>query len=138
MDSTRNNQARLRLVVDNRDFSDDPRKNAQSAFGQSASQRTLPPDSRSISIARDSRQARDPYAMLAKCPAVVPHLVAKVSRSGTVMSCQKALNSMPDYHHTVNINATPFGEFTKWCNQPDNRNVTKSSPVAAIRRENLQ
>jgi hypothetical protein len=44
---------------------------------------------------------------------------------------------MPDYHHTVISNATPFGEFTNWCRSVQNSPM-RIVELAAIRRANLQ
>lgn len=42
---------------------------------------------------------------------------------------------MANYHHTVTENATPFGEFTKWCRAGDNSSVIETKQ---IRRANLK
>jgi hypothetical protein len=44
---------------------------------------------------------------------------------------------MPDYHHTVISNATPFGEFTNWCGDVQTSPM-KIAELAAIRRTNLR
>lgn len=138
---TPKSQARLRVVVSDGVLLEVPRTYAQSASGHNTSHNTRPPDSRSRSIASDSAHERVPYATFLKWPGVVLQRLAKSSRSSIESDFQKSLNVMRDYHHTVTLKATPFGEFTKWCKLPDNGHVTKSSPselLAATRRENLQ
>ena len=44
---------------------------------------------------------------------------------------------MPDYHHTVISNATPFGEFTEWCFDVQTSPM-KIAELAAVRKVNLQ
>lgn len=58
-----------------------PRTYAQSAFGQSSSQVTAPPVSRSMSIASVSAHVRYPYDIFRRCPADVPTRAAKAARS---------------------------------------------------------
>lgn len=140
METRKRNQAGLRLVWINRDLSDDPRKYPQSAFGHDSSHGTAPFDMRSISIASVSEHERVPYATLRKWPSVVPHATAKASRSLTGMPVKKVFRSMSDYHHTVILNATPNGEFTKWCPVTHNPVMADSlqNTKPAIRRANLQ
>lgn len=114
-----------------------PRRYAQSALGQSDSQRTSPLDSRSISIASDSAHERVRYAMLRRCPEDVPQRSANAARSAKVIDFQKARSVMTsDYHQTVTRKATPNGQFTKWCRPSENCLVT--TPIADIRRANLK
>lgn len=128
--------ARLRLVfVDGKAV--EPRRYAQSTSGRVSSHRTSPRDSRSMEIDKDSAQGREPYATFRKCPAVVEQRAAKASRSATVLDFKKVFRSILDYHHTVNINATPSGEFTKRCLQDDNPNMDVLG-MRRIRRENLK
>lgn len=115
---------------------EEPRRCAQSTSGRSSSQATLPPDSRSISIANDSPQGRQLSATLRRCPALVPHRAAKASRSEGDIVFRKDWRSMPDYHQTVIVNATPFVEFTKWCSL--NQDIHMENEAAETRRENLR
>lgn len=110
------------------------RRYAQSTFGQSVSQRTLPADSRSIATANDSEQEREPLATLVKCPSVVPQRSAKDRRSGTVIDFKRTLRVMRGSHHTVSFFATPIGEFTRCGGQNDNSGMEKPQ----IRRANLR
>lgn len=110
------------------------RRYAQSKSGQSDSQRTLPPDSRSIAMASASEHDREPYATLLKCPAEVPQRSANERRSATVIDFQKVFRSMADYRHMVLKNATPHGGFTNWWSSRDNLSMDKPQ----IRRENLR
>lgn len=118
----------LRLVVDN-----DPRMYAQSTSERSSSHLTVPPDSRSIRIDRDSAGERKPYAMFRRWPAVVPHRSANPLRSAVGNDFQKVLKSTANYHHTVIENATPNVEFTEWCAAGNNEQME----TAEIRRRNL-
>lgn len=126
------NHRHLTLVIVN----EEPRKCAQSTSERNSSQVTRRADSRSISIARDSPQGLKPYATLRRWPLVVPQRDANCSRSSGVMDFQKTLSCMDDYHHMVISNATPLGEFTKWCNTRDNQGM--ANPTAPIRRANLR
>lgn len=132
----RSRHARLRLAfVDG--VAVDPRRNAQSALGHVSSQGTSPPDSRSREIASDSEHGRVPYTTFLRCPTVVSHRSASDSRSAGDSVFQKGLSFMPDYHHTVISNATPFGEFTEWCFGVQTSPM-KNVEQAAIRRANLR
>lgn len=123
-------QPHLRLVIT------EPRKNAQSTSGHSDSQRTLPLDSRSIAIASDSAQERDPYTTFLKCPKEMPQREAKADRSATVIPFQKVRRSMmTQYHHAVIKKATPNGEFTGWCAPSENEGM--ENHTAGVRRRNL-
>src|ERR1700722_17627728 len=59
--------------------------------------------------------------MFLRCPAVVLQSDANLSRCSTVslstyaLSAASSVDAMPDYHHTVIAQSTPFREFTKWC-----------------------
>jgi hypothetical protein len=134
-ESTRASYARLRLVWS----SDEPLITFQSTSGQSCSQRSLPPNSRSRLMANRSEQGLNPYATLRRCPAVVSQRSAKSSRADGDMSSRSSFkgsstSAMPHYHHTVLNNATPSGEFTAWCNGSDNAPMLD---MAKIRRQNL-
>lgn len=130
---TKRSYPHLRLVADNRE----PRTYAQSAPGHSSSQRSFPPDSRSIAIASDSVQDRVPYATLRRCPGEEPQRSANAKRSLTLMLFQNSLSPMDaDYHHAVIRNATPNGEFTKWCSGRDNEGM--QNHMARLRRANLK
>jgi hypothetical protein len=120
----------LRLVVT------EPRTYAQSVSGHSDSQRTLPPDSRSIETANVSLHGREPYTTLRKCPNEVRQRIANDERSATVIDFQKVRSSMvKGYHHTVIEKATPDGEFTKRRGTHDN--LRMDNYIAEIRRRNL-
>lgn len=135
-------QARLRLAfVNGVEVSDGrgavPLRYAQSASGQSVSHRTRPPDSRSMAIASASEHDRVPYATFRRCPWEVPQRSAKAERSSTLMLFQNSRSSMAQYyHHAVIGNATPFGEFTKWCAAPDNAGM--QDEIVKVRRQNLR
>jgi hypothetical protein len=108
----------------------------QSTDGQSPSQRTLPPDSRSMFIAKDSEHGRVLYATFRKCPSEVPQRSANDSRSGAGSDLKNSTSSMPmHYHHTVLNKATPNGEFTNWLAGGDNGEM--ENQIADVRRANL-
>jgi hypothetical protein len=131
----RKGQARLRLVF-TRDADD--RRYAQSTAGQFSSHGTSPPDSRSISTARDSPQGFTPYATFIKCPSEVPQREANARLSETGRAFRYSRSFMGgDYHCTVTGKATPFREFTGRCVAPDNRPM-KIEELPEIRRANLR
>lgn len=115
----------------------DPRRKAQSTSGHVSSQRTSPIVSRSKEIASDSEHGRVPYTTFLRCPTVVSHRSASDSRCAGDSVFQKGLSFMPDYHHTVISNATPFGEFTEWCFDVQT-SVMKIAELAGVRRTNLR
>lgn len=131
-DDRHDRRRHLRLVASNAE----PRICAQSTSPRSSSHVTRPADSRSISIASDSPQGRKPYAILRRCPGVVPHLSAKDLRSTTGNCFKNALNSMPPLYQTVTQKQAPNSAFTKWCMNGDNRGVKNEDQ--AIRAENLK
>jgi hypothetical protein len=115
----------------------DPRKKAQSTSGHVSSHGTSPLVSRSREIASDSEHGRVPYTTFLRCPTVVSHCSASDSRAAGDKVFQKGLSFMPDYHHTVISNATPFGEFTEWCFDVQTSPM-KIAELAAVRKVNLQ
>jgi hypothetical protein len=128
------NQPALTLLVFDRD---EPRMYAQSTFGQSSSTRAFRSDSRSMAMAKASEQGLQSYAILDRCPALVPHRSAKSSRSGPDRPSQKDLKDMTGFHHTVIPESTPFREFTKWCGV--GQTVTMGiKEIKALRVENLR
>lgn len=88
-----------------------------------------------MAIAKDSAQVREPYTTFRKCPEEIPQRSANAARSFTAIESQKSFRSMSDYHHTVMLNATPTGEFTKWCYPNDNLGM--GNTMADTRRQNL-
>jgi hypothetical protein len=53
--------------------------------------------------------------MFLRCPGAWPTPAANDPFSSSERDCQYVLKSIRDYHHKVTPIATPFGEFTKWC-----------------------
>jgi len=136
---TRRGQSHLRLVFSRDESLEDPRKCAQSTSGLNSSQVTSPRDSRSMLIASDSPQGLSPYATLRRWPAVVPQRSANDSRSARDRAFKNVKRSIPEYHHMVNISATPFVEFTKRCTSVDNEGMESDRlKIQEVRRENTR
>jgi len=130
--------ARLR-VVDPSGEEREPRRYAQSTSGRMVSHETRPSDSLSMLTARDSPQVLQPYATLLRCRKVVPQRRANDSRSATELLLRNSFSSMPLLHHTVLNDATPNGEFTKWCHAPSIPGMDSSElkNLKLVRTENL-
>jgi len=134
------NQATLRLVVD-RDAGLLPRKYCQSTSGRITSAVTLPPDSRSISMASDSPQVLAPQATLRRCPTLVLHRSANDSRSADDNDFKNSLSFMSALSPNGVSLSTLNGDFTKRCDR--GHALTMSSPpisraVKARRIKNLK
>lgn len=116
-----------------------PRRYAQSTSERIVSHETSPPDSRSMLIASDSPQVLQPYATLLRWRSVVPQRIAKASRSASDLPLRNSLSSIATLHHTVLIDATPNGEFTKRCQATSIPGMDASDLEAQkkIRIENL-